>query len=340
MPRRHVDSVRSAAFALAPLFASALWGGMYVVSKWGFGAIPPVTLAALRVAVGASTLLAAVAVTYPARDFSRADWRGFGVLGVWVSVTLVTQFLGTDLTTASEGALVTVLTPVATLALGVTVLGESLTARKVGGLALALAGTAVVLGSRYDLETFGGGAASGVALLVLASVGWAAYTVFGKRLVREYSALETATYSSLLAAPLLAVAAAAELAVTDTALSSVPVTTRTVAAVLYLGVAATAVAWYAWYKGVEYVDTGTVAVYFFAQPLVGAALGALFLDESLGVGFVAGGLVMAVGIYAVSTARTDPDAAVESDPRDDEGADADAVVDERPDADVPLDQPD
>jgi len=28
------------AFALAPLAAAALWGGMYVVSKWGFALIP------------------------------------------------------------------------------------------------------------------------------------------------------------------------------------------------------------------------------------------------------------------------------------------------------------
>lgn len=298
-----IESMRSSLFALLPLAASALWGGMYVVSKWGFDAIPPVTLAALRVAVGAATLLVAVALAYPARDLSRRDWRGFAVLAVWVSVTLVTQFVGTDLTTASEGSLVTVLTPVATLALGVLALGERLTRRKTGGMLLALAGTGVVLASRYGLDGLGAGAASGIALLVLASVGWAAYTVWGKRLVRKYSALETATYSTLLATPLLAAAAAVELAVTDTALATIPVTAGTVGAVLYLGVGATAVAWYAWYKGVEYVDTGTVAVYFFAQPVVGAVLGAVFLQETLGLGFVAGGLVMAVGIYAVTTAN-------------------------------------
>lgn len=41
-------------------------------------------------------------------------------------------------------------------------------------------------------------------------------------------------------------------------------------------------------------------------PLVGAALGAVFLDETIGTGFVIGGAVMAVGIYFVNTddART------------------------------------
>jgi drug/metabolite transporter (DMT)-like permease len=40
--------------AVPPLAAAALWGGMYVVSKWGFGSVPAVTLAFLRVLVGAA----------------------------------------------------------------------------------------------------------------------------------------------------------------------------------------------------------------------------------------------------------------------------------------------
>lgn len=105
---------RGKTFALAPLLAATLWGGMYVISKWGFDAIPPVTLAFLRVVLGAAALLVVVRFVYPRRSFSRRDWRGFAVLGVWVTVTMVTQFVGTQLTTASQGALITVLTPVFT----------------------------------------------------------------------------------------------------------------------------------------------------------------------------------------------------------------------------------
>lgn len=78
-----------------------------------------------------------------------------------------------------------------------------------------------------------------------------------------------------------------------------------VAAVLYLGVASTAVAWYAWYKGLEYVDAGTVAVFFFAQPVVGTALGVLVLGESIGAGFLFGGMLMLGGIYLVSSVDTE-----------------------------------
>ncbi len=56
----------------------------------------------------------------------------------------------------------------------------------------------------------------------------------------------------------------------------------------------------------EYVPAGTVAAFFFAQPAVGAALGAALLGESLGPGFLGGGALMAAGIWVVSAERADP----------------------------------
>jgi drug/metabolite transporter (DMT)-like permease len=278
---------------------------MYVVSKWGFDAVPPVTLAFLRVVVGGVALYAVVRAWMPERSIPSGDRRKFVALGFWVAVTLVTQFVGTDLTTASEGALLTVLTPVFTLALGVAVLGETLTARKVGGMALAAAGTLAVLAGQYDLAAISAGSAAGVVLLLAASFAWAAYTVYGLPVVRRYSALETATYSTLAAAPMLAVLVPVEFATRGVSLGDIPVTAGVVGAVLYLGVLSTAAAWYLWYRGVAFVDAGTVAVFFFAQPAVGAVLGVAFLGESLGPWFVVGAAVMALGIYVVSTAPTD-----------------------------------
>jgi drug/metabolite transporter (DMT)-like permease len=296
-------------YALAPLAAAGLWGGMYVVSKWGFSAIPPLTLGFLRVALGATALLALVrwAVaprgTTPEGAFTRTDWRKLVVLGGWVTATIATQFVGTDLTNASQGALLTVLTPVFTLLLGIAVLSEPLTRRKLAGMALAAAGTLIVLAGRYDLAAMAAGNLGGVAALLAASFAWAAYTVYGKPLVRKYSALVTATYSTVVAVPMLGVLALGELAVSGFSLEdlSTSLSFPVVGAIVYLGLASTAAAWYLWYKGLEYVDAGTVAVFFFAQPVVGATLGVLLLDERVGGGFLFGGAVMAAGIYVVST---------------------------------------
>lgn len=293
------------AFALAPLAAAALWGGLYVVSAWGFDSVPPLTLAFLRVAVGAVALLAVVRLVYPRREFSRRDLLGFALLGAVVAVSLATQFLGTALTTASQGSLITVMSPIFTVILGATLLGERLSGRLVFGIALATAGTVVVLSGQYDLAALAGAAATGVGMLLVASATWALYTVRGKPLIERYSALETATYSCVAAVPLLAALVPLEVAVTGASLRAIEVTPALVVAVLYLGLLGTAAAWYLWYKGMEYVDASVVSAFFFAQPAVGALFGATLLGESLGSRFVLGGVVMAVGVYLVSTTGRD-----------------------------------
>lgn len=291
-------------FALAPLTAAALWGGLYVVSRWGFESIPPVTLAFLRVAVGATALLVVVRLTYPSRRFERRDLLAFAGLGAVITASLSTQFLGTALTTASQGALITVLTPIFTILLGVALLGERLTGRLVAGIVTATAGTIVVLTGQYDLSELVGAASAGIVLLLIASATWALYTVWGKPLIDRYSALETATYSTLAAVPMLAALVPLELAATDASLRAIGPTPELIAAVLYLGLLGTAAAWYLWYKGMEYVDASVISVFFFAQPVVGGLLGAILLGESLGTRFVLGGAVMAAGVYVVSTAET------------------------------------
>ncbi|WP_224336755.1 DMT family transporter [Haloprofundus halobius] len=298
---RTASGVRRYAFALAPLSAAALWGGMYVVSKWTFTTIPPVTLGFLRVVIGAVVLFA-VTKSKDVR-IRREDYGRFVVLGGWVALTIATQFVGTELTNASQGSLLTVLTPVFTVVLGVSVLGERLTGKKAAGMALAVVGTLLVVAGQYRLSDLAAGNLAGLVALVAASVAWAGYTVWGVPVVRRYSALTAATYATLAATPMLGVLSLAELLAVGVPADAFAPSPQTFGAVLYLGVASTAAAWYLWYKGLEYVGAGTVAVFFFAQPAVGAALGAALLGEHVGPTFLVGGVVMAVGVGVVSAAR-------------------------------------
>ncbi|KAB1187127.1 MULTISPECIES: DMT family transporter [Haloferax] len=296
---------RTTLFGFAPLLASALWGGMYVVSKWGFDAIPPLTLAFLRIVLGAAALGVVVATTTPRRTFAREEWRRFGGLAVWLTAALTTQFVGTDLTNASQGSVLTVLTPVFILGLGVVALDEQLSRRALVGSSLAVFGTFGVLAER-SLDTIATNIDPvGIAMLVLSSFFFAGFTVYGKPVIRRYSALEAVTYATILSVPLFGLFVPFELAARDVSLLAVDVTTSVVAAVLYLGLASTATAWYFWYKGMEYTDATHVAVFFFAQPVVGTLLGVAFLGEQVDAGFVVGGVVLAVGVYLVSTDSLD-----------------------------------
>lgn len=291
--------------ALGPLLAAALWGGMYVVSKWGFAVVPPLTLSFLRVALGGVVLYAIVRTRGDFDGIDAADYRGFFVLGAWVAATIATQFVGTELTNASQGSLLTIITPVFTVGLGAAVLGERIGIRKAIGIVIALVGTIVVLAGQYELSALIAGTGAsllGVGLLVVGSFCWAGFTVWGLPLVRRYSGLTAATYATLASIPMLAPLAAVELYLQRPPLSEL-LAPEALFVVLYLGLAATAGAWVLWYQGLETLPAGTVAAFFFAQPVVGAALGALLLGEPVGPLFALGGAVMAVGVWMVSSAR-------------------------------------
>ena len=292
---------------LAPLLAACLWGGMYVVSKGSFDAIPPITLGLLRVIIGGLTLWLVLRLTarragqrgaVAASGRAPGDiWR-FLLLGGTLAGTIITQFWGTALASAHDGALLTTMTPVFVVPIAWVLLGERPGWRVLAGTALALAGVVIVVAANVG----GGGPAAshasllGDALLLISALCWALFTVLGAPIVRRRSALVASTYATLWCILLLLPFVPVELAQRPIG----ALTPGLVLAVLYLGWGATSLAWFLWYKGVEHLDAAVAAVFFFAQPLVGGLLSALFLHETLAPGFWLGGAALAGGIVLAS----------------------------------------
>ena len=81
-----------------------------------------------------------------------------------------------------------------------------------------------------------------------------------------------------------------------------PISPLTVAAVLYLGIGATAIAWSLWYRGYAAAPPAVSAAAFFAQPVVGATLGVLMLGEVLGPAFFGGAALIAAGVLGIAAA--------------------------------------
>src|ERR1700690_314955 len=96
---------------LAGLGAASIWGGMYVVSKVVLNVIPPFTLLTLRLVLGILSL-GIVIILRPKTSMTRSQaWKIFLVGFVGYGVSLGFQLVGTKLSTASNGALVTSATP-------------------------------------------------------------------------------------------------------------------------------------------------------------------------------------------------------------------------------------
>ncbi len=97
--------------ALSLTLAASIWGGMYVVSKYALAYIEPFTFVWLRYAV-AFTVLFIVWLRFGRESIRRADWKWIGLVGVIGYVASISfQFIGTKLSDAHTGSLVTAATP-------------------------------------------------------------------------------------------------------------------------------------------------------------------------------------------------------------------------------------
>lgn len=279
---------------LAGLSATAIWGGMYVVSKAVMAVIPPFSLIFLRLTLGILTLALVLFLRRP-RKITARQFRDIFLAGlVGYGISLGFQFVGTDLSTAANGALVTSATPAFVLLFAALLLKEKITRRRLLALIVATLGVLAVIDPRnaqLASQLFWGNLS-----LVAAALTWALYSVLVRRLTREVDVLTTSLIAFAGGLPLCLPLGLWEAAV----IGYGPITAGVVAGVLFLGVISTALAMFLWNTAFARLEAGVAALTFFAQPVVGTLLGAVFLGDKITPLFLAGGVLIASGLIISS----------------------------------------
>lgn len=291
---------RTAIFDLS--LAAALWGGMYVVSAATFATIAPAVLALLRLAIGATLLLFWSALRGGAPTLPPQLRRTVVIAGAVVAASMLLQFEGTARTSGVEGSIVTMSTPVFVLLFGRALEGVPIAQRSWAGIGVAATGVLFfALRASGGASTPLGGDQNGVELFgVLMLVGggaaWALYSSLGRPLVAALGAGRAVSLSSLVAVPMLLPFALAELAAAPiTALAP-----STLAAIAYLGVGSTAIAWSAWYRGYAAATPRLAAGILFLQPLVAGLLGVGLLGEPIDGALIAGAALLLGGVALIA----------------------------------------
>ena len=279
---------------LCGLGAASIWGGMYVVSKVVLEIIPPFTLVAIRLLLGALTL----AIILLLRGFPRISRKqflqvtGVGFVGYGISLSL--QFLGTKLSTAANGSLVTSATPAFVLLFAWMLLKETITPLRTISLLLATLGVIAVIDPRsaqLHPELFLGNLS-----LIGAAITWALYSVLVRKTTQNLDVLPFSLIAFLGGLPITMPAGAWEAAT----LGIGEITPGVVGGILFLGVISTALAMVLWNTAFALVDASLASLTFFAQPVVGTLLGWLFLGEQITPLFLLGGFLIGLGL-ALST---------------------------------------
>lgn len=279
---------------LCGLGAASIWGGMYVVSKVVLEVIPPFSLVTLRLVLGSITLAIVLLIRgFPAiAQTQTLKVLGVGFVGYGVSLCL--QFLGTKLSTAANGSLVTSATPAFVLIFAWLLLHEKITSRRLLSLFLATLGVIAVIDPRsaqLDLRLFMGNLA-----LIGAAITWALYSVLVRKVTQDTNVLLFSMLAFMGGLPVSVPAGAWELSTVGVGEINLGV----VGGVLFIGVISTALAMVLWNTAFAYVEASLASLTFFAQPVVGTFLGWLFLNEKITPLFLLGGALIGVGLVISS----------------------------------------
>lgn len=275
---------------LCGLGAAAIWGGMYVVSKVVLEIIPPFALVSLRLLLGVGTLLIVLLIRggakIPRKQFLQV--LGVGFVGYGISLSL--QFLGTKLSTAGNGSLVTSATPAFVLLFAWILLKEVITPRRLVALLLATLGVIAVIdprSARLDPGLF-----LGNILLVGAAVTWALYSVLVRKATQDLDVLPFTLIAFVGGLPVTVPVGAWELDMMRIG----EITVGVIGGILFLGVISTALAMVLWNTAFAFLDASLASLTFFAQPVVGTLLGWLFLGEQITPLFLLGGMLIGLGL--------------------------------------------
>ncbi|RNB78160.1 DMT family transporter [Brevibacillus panacihumi] len=283
--------------AICLTLAAAIWGGVYVVSKVVLDVIPPFTLLIIRFGI-ALIVLGAFVVARREYIAKKDAPLLMAIAFVGVTISIAAQFLGTKLSSAHMGALITSASPAFIALFAIWILKERIKWQQTAGILLATVGVMIVIGVPSEADTHTSWI--GNLILLVAALSWGLYTVLSKKATQKYSSLTVTTYAAFFGLIFSWPLSVWELAVTPV---SWEWSWQIWMGVLYIGIISTAGAFYLWNKGFEWMRAGSGAGFFFVQPIVGAFLGWLLLGEHLGAGFFAGACFIFLGVL-LSNLRT------------------------------------
>lgn len=279
------------AFALLVVF----WGAAFAVVKVGLEYSPPMLFAGLRTLIGGLAILL-VAVVWGGDPNLKRDWPVFLLLAMFNGAFFFGfQTLAILNLPSGTAAVLEYLQPVLVGLLAWMILGESLSAVKIGGLVLGFSGIiAVSTGS-----LFGTISPVGMAFGVASAFSWALGTVFFKRYEARISTMWAVALPFVIGGAVLTLFSFA-----TESWSEVSPRGALYASLSYVALVEIALAWLIWFALIRAGEASRVAVYVFFVPVVSIVIGAVFLDERLTLSLLVGTVLIVTGIYMVNRSAT------------------------------------
>jgi drug/metabolite transporter (DMT)-like permease len=288
MSRDHSTLPRATWWLLAALTLG--WGMNWPMMKIALAEIPVWTFRCLSVVGGGVAMFAVARLSGDRLRIPREELRMLAMTALF-NVTLWNVFVGYGVRALPAGrAVILAFTmPVWTVLISAFVLRERLTPRKITGVALGMAGLALLLGDSLKVL---GDAPFGSAMVLLAAVSWACGTVLMKRHPSTLSTSAFTAWSLVIGGLPLAIGTALLDGITLPPLSN-----AALGALLYNIFIAFLLCYWLWFRIVTLAPAGVSALGTLMIPVVGITSGMLILGERPGFADL-GAMVLVIAALA------------------------------------------
>lgn len=216
-----------------------------------------------------------------------------GFLGIPFCLSFV--FLGFERTSALDGTILLALAPIFIVLAGVFFLKEKVTKIEAAGLAIAIAGS-VVMVSQPLLE--GGAFAqrnlTGNLLIIISDLIWTVYVVLSKVEFKKHSPFiitAVSFFTGLVAIFPLALIETKQLF----AISNMP--SAALPGLLYMVILSSVLAYFAFESGLRLIEASETTLFAYLQPIFAAPVAILWLGEKITSPFLLGAAIVAIGIF-------------------------------------------
>ncbi len=263
------------------------------------GAVSPYVLFTLR-AIGASALFWLLSLFTPKEKVERNDyWKIAAASLVGLFIPQMTFLMAITMTSAIDTAIIGTLGPVFTMIFAFLFLGEPITGKKAGGVALSFAGILFLI---FNSVHEGGAAATspmGVALLLVNSLSFSLYLGLFRPLISKYSVITFMKWSFLFSLIVSLPISAKGLVTTDYA--AIP--GNVLWEIGYLIFFATFVAYFLIPYGQKFIRPTLVSMYSYLQPIIAAIVSILAGVDTLSWQKILASVLVVGGVILVSRSR-------------------------------------
>lgn len=287
-PRRPSTGVLVSALVVMLL----IWSCNYIIGKITLRHIGPFTLVSFRFPVAAAV---ALCVYFSRRNRARLHLRDLwtfvylGFFGILINQGCFT--VGLNFTSSEHSAIVVSLAPLVVLLWAWMLKLENLTAGKAFGMLISIAG-ALLLEKRHG-ATGHSPTLLGDAITLCGVMGFATYTVLGKRVAARYDAISMTTFNIVVATILISPLTVHQaLHIQWASVGWVGWT-----GMLYMATLSSTAAYMMFYWILRYIDASRVVVLNYCQPVIVILLSIPILGEYPTRNFIFGSALVLSGVY-------------------------------------------